>query len=102
MPNYKQTSIAGESWVRAYQIIIDNRYGQTPQIVFNEEEIADATTTTFNKHVSHIVESFSDPTKTFDLLNPVDGTVIGTVSYQDVYVMLSSLYAHLAAARDAV
>ena len=41
-----------------------------------------------------------DSTKTFDVMHPITGAVISTATYQDVYVLLSSLYLSLATARD--
>ena len=39
-------------------------------------------------------------TTEFPLLNPVTGEQIGTAKYQDIYVMLHSLYYYLADVRD--
>lgn len=100
MPNYKQTSGVGEAWTRAYQVIVNNQFGTTPAITFNEEEIVSLGTTSLNKHVSHLNESFSDPSVSFNLIHPVDGSVIGTATYQDLYILLSSLYSNLADKRD--
>jgi hypothetical protein len=100
MPNYKESSATGSIWQRAYQVSIDNRYGITPAVTFYEEEVIDIGTTNITKHVGHLVEPFDDPSKTFNLLHPVTGDVIGTATYMDIYVMLSSLYLDLATKRD--
>lgn len=100
MPNYKESSVAGSVWQRAYKVIIDNVYNSVPTVTFNEEEIISTGTTNISKHISSLVEHFNDPTKSFPLINPLDGTEIGTATYQDVYVLLSSLYINLANQRD--
>ena len=101
MPNYKQSSVtAGEAWTRAYQVVIENRLDQIPVIVFNEEIVVNTGTTKVSKHVSSVSESFQDPTKTFELIHPETGENLGTASYQQLYVFLSSLYLHVAQNRD--
>lgn len=102
MPNYRESSItAGTVWRRSYEVIIKNNYNEIPEITFNEEEIVDTGTTILNKPVSHIHKMMDDPSVTFNLLHPITGDVLGTATYQDAYVMLSSLYQALAAERDA-
>ena len=39
MPKYNETSVVGESWKRAFQILIENFYNKPPKIRFSEEEI---------------------------------------------------------------
>jgi len=102
MTNYKQSDInSGAAWTRAYQVLVENPYNQIPTITFNEEEIVDTGTTVMSKHVYALQKEMTDPSATFDIINPIDGSVIGTSSYQEVYVLLSSLYIALAAERDA-
>ncbi len=102
MANYKQSTVnAGAAWTRSYQVVVDNKYNEVPVITFNEEEIVDTGSTVISKHVFALQQDMSDPTVTFNLVHPVTGDVIGTASYQDAYVMLSSLYLSLALKRDA-
>lgn len=100
MPNYKESSITGATWQRAYQVIVNNKFGTTPSVIFNEEEIIDIGNGTMSKHIGHIAEMFTDPNVEFNLINPLDGSVIGTTTYQNIYIILSSLYQHLADKRD--
>lgn len=100
MPNYKESSVTGVIWQRAYQVLISNRFGEVPMITFSEEEVVDAGGRSITKHVGYLTEVMSDPTKSFDLINPVDGSVLGSATYQEAYVLLSSLYASLAQQRD--
>ena len=103
MANYKEVTVAGAKWVRAWQVNIENKYGQVPKCTFFEETIVEVGD---GEPVSKLIpgqiqEMFSDPTTEFNLIHPVTGDVIGTATYQDIYVVLSSLYLDLAAKRDA-
>ena len=100
MPNYKESNVSGTSWQRAYMVQINNPYQQIPSIDFFEEEIISVGDKTIAHYTGEIKENFDDPSVTFDLINPIDGTVIGQSNYQQVYVILSSLYMALAAKRD--
>lgn len=102
MANYKETSVAGSKWTRSWQVVVENKFNKTPSITFFEEQIVDVgdgvPTSTLVQ--GQLTEKFDDPTKTFNLVHPVTGDVIGTGTYQDLYVLLSSLYLSLATARD--
>lgn len=100
MADYKESNISGKKWQRAHTINISNNYNQTPVINFFEEEIVEIDGTTYQKNVGHISETMIEPTTQFTLLNPLDGTAIGTATYQDLQVMLYSLYLNLANRRD--
>ena len=39
MSNYRETTIAGTSWVRCSSIIIQNDLGETPTVVFSEQKV---------------------------------------------------------------
>lgn len=101
MPNYKESNVVGTSWQRAYQVLIENPYNGTPSITFNEEAIIDTGSEIISKHVYALTRTMAEPTTEFQLKNPFTGDVIGVASYQDAYVMLSSLYMALAEERDA-
>lgn len=104
MANYKQTTVAGESWVRARCVVIANELGQTPVIDFREEKVTQlADGSVIKQHLDHLVkelppESFET---VFNVLDPVTGAVTGTAKFQDVYILLHSLYYHFATERDA-
>ena len=100
MANYKQTEISGESWTRAYQVLIQNPHNETPRIEFFEEEIAQFGDKILKSRAGVIAEVFSDPNAEFDLVDE-DMAPIGTATYADAHAMLRSLYLHLAAKRDA-
>lgn len=98
---YKEEQLSGSRWVRPNQIHISNSYGGTPQITFHEELITEMSDgTTVNGNYSTLTENFSDPTKTFDLIDSTTGAVIRVATYQEVYDILRSLYVALATQRD--
>ena len=91
--------INGKKWKRANAISIQNHLNVVPSISFNQEIIAsfDDGTSASIESAGMLTEHFINTAEAFNLLNPLDGTIIGTSTYQDVYVMLASLYAHIAA-----
>ena len=93
------TPITGKKWKRANVISIQNPLNGIPSISFNQEITASFDDGTFAsiEYAGMITEQFINTAEAFNLLNPLDGTVIGTSTYQDAYVMLASLYAHIAA-----
>lgn len=97
-----------KTFVRSYLITIDNPNGLNPQISFSEEKIqredgqADISLGAVNVETP-LSKEFTpgNASTSFDLLNPVDGTPLGTTAtYADIQVMLHSLYFHLATERD--
>jgi hypothetical protein len=107
MPKYNETSVTGESWIRSNKIICTNDYGQPPRIYYQEEElfnfsdgkIVKSLYTTFNP----VTETFisDNANTTFELINPETELPTGnTATYQDLYVLIHSLYFHLAEKRD--
>lgn len=103
MNNYKEEIIDGQitKWRRADRIQINNAYGQVPNIVFTEiEQTSLPDGQQIRKQTDSLRSLFDNPTGEFDLLNPETGDVIGVGQYQDMYVMLYSLYMKLAEERD--
>jgi hypothetical protein len=101
MSNYLASVIAGDSWQRSVRVIIDNQYEVVPQIHFMEEKIFIIDGEKVIKPLGSILETLSDPTTEFPLVNPQTGEALGVnSSYQEVYVILHSLYMFLALKRD--
>lgn len=103
MANYKQETISGEisKHRRAKEVKILNVFQSVPTFSFIEEEMTVLPDGTSNgKYSDTLNDNFSDPNKTFPLINPLDGSVIGEGKYQDVFVQLYSLYLKLAVERD--
>ena len=104
MPDYKATTIAGTAYTRAHQAIVANPVDGVKAISFYEEQIVNLGDEQIHRPQGGIQEPLTaDNLQTeFQLLNPVDSTELGlTMTYQDVYVALHSLYLHLATKRDA-
>jgi hypothetical protein len=83
--NYKESSVAGTRWTRAFRIQIDNMFQVTPQILFVEEEavqIGDQVITTICGNLS----------AAYDPANPLDLAI---------YEALNAKYVALREARDA-
>ena len=105
MPKYKETSIVGESWKRAFQILIENKYNQTPKIRFSEEEIFVAADgrlagTYYGAGIEEYFTAENANTQ-FQLRNPETEEYIEQyATYRDLYVLIHSLYFHLVENRD--
>jgi len=101
--NYKQTTVSGDSWVRATRVVIENQLDGIPSINFVEEQVVNIGAEQIKRLVSNVCTSMTDQTATFPLVNPATGLATGTTaSYGEIYVLLHSLYLDLAAKRDAV
>lgn len=102
MPNYRENSVTGASWRRANSVQIVNPINDVSKstISFNEEDVFDIGGELLRKEVGQLVKQFGTG-GTFDLLNPIDNTVVGSMTYTQLYVALYSLYMQCAAERDA-
>jgi len=100
--NYQQSTIQGEItiWRRARRVCINNNFEQMPEIEFYEEEKTITPNAVLSRDTETLKETFTNPLEEFNLLHPETGEVIGTAKYQDIYVMLYSLYMKLAERRD--
>lgn len=98
--NYKETSVVGTKYTRSNRVKIHNPLGSTSSIVFNEENVVITDDGVISERAGSISESLTNPLETFDIRNPETDEVIGTMTYQEVYVALYSLYRHLADKRD--
>lgn len=110
MPNYQQTSVAGDCWVRASKVEIDNPYGdEYSSIRFLEEKIWNFSNGTILKEPvrvdrpeSAVYDYFSAETinTTFPILDENGAETGVSYTYNDVYKILHSLYVFLANKRD--
>ena len=102
MAEYRESPITGRKRMRSYRVTAHNPANGARAIQFDEEWLTELDDGRFiNEPAGSIRKDFNDPTVTFDLLNPETGAVIGSSSYMQVYVILHSLYMHLANERDA-
>lgn len=103
MANYQETNVAGTSYVRCNKIDVDNK-DVYKAITFYEEQVVnlndgDVIRRNIDKVGSQL--TVDNAATTFPVLNPETGEDSGvTMTYQDVYVALYSLYLHMAKERD--
>ena len=101
MSDYKEVSLTGVSWQRAHLITIANSHGGTPWIKFQEERITQLSDgQVLHSPVGELIEEMVDPSTVFNVINPLTGDIVGTATYQDLQVLLYSLYFHLVGLRD--
>lgn len=100
--NYKETTVTGSSWVRANSVTVHNPLGGTGAIRFNEERVIVLEDKTISEPVGSVQDRLTEDkrSKVFDLKHPETLEVVGQATYEQVYLLLHSLYLHLAAERD--
>jgi len=100
MANYKETNVNSAQWQRCKSITIRNEYMETPIIYMQEEVITVANDTVISKLVP-LIDFVFNPADVVELLNPTTGESLGqTMTFEQIYVALWSLYMSKAAARD--
>ena len=101
--NYKETTVAGTSWVRSNFVTVHNPLGGTGTIRFNEERVIVLGDRSISEPAGSVQERLTEDkrSKVFDLKHPETLEVVGQATYEQVYLLLHSLYLHLAAERDA-
>jgi hypothetical protein len=100
MADYKESEVTGVSWQRAYRITVENKLNTNPTMVFEEEAVVDVGDVVTTNHVGNVQGEYN-PEDTFPLLNPETGEPLGgSITQAEMYVMLYSVYIHLAAQRD--
>lgn len=104
MANYKETTLAGTSYVRSDTVTINNGI-ESKSITFNETEVINLDNgETSSRSAGSVSEAFNpeNALTEISLLNPETGADTGaTMTYQDLYVAIYSLYFKLALERDA-
>lgn len=110
MPNYKEETVAGNKWRRCRQIVIDNTLGNTPRLVFQEQDVIDLGG---GEYVSKDVFSVPamgffplatqfDQNTSIQIYNPLTGQPTGqTMTHGEIYAILYSAYMDAALRRDA-
>lgn len=101
MPDYKESSVSGTQWQRCNAVVVSNPYGEVPTITLREEQITTVGGQQFRQDRGGIEFPF-DPAYVVNLKNPVTGEALGaTMTCQEIYVALWSMYMQKAAERDA-
>ncbi|MCY1221719.1 hypothetical protein D9M68_468640 [compost metagenome] len=105
MADYQEKTVNGTSWKRCRSIYIDNPRPHlgAPSVQFNEERVVSFEGVELVSPDGMLTEGFTpdNALTEFNLLHPDTGAVLGTATFTDAYVMLASLYRHLAEKRDA-
>ena len=102
MSNYKETTIAGTSWVRCSTVIIQNDLGETPTVVFTEQKIINLDGAQQIVQPMGAVRLGFDPAATLALVDPATNLPTGeTITHAEAYRILYSAYLQAAMARDA-
>lgn len=105
MPDYKESTIPCTSFVRAYAVSCLNPRNGSKMIQFQEETVLrlpDGTESFLRAGECSKILSADNAATAFPLRDPGTGDPTGaTMTYQDVYTVLMSLYYHVATERDA-
>lgn len=104
MPTYREEAVTGTKYRRCNAAYISNELDQMPSIRFVEEDVVVVNTNEVVKTPAQdggIVNYLTDPSETFDLISPVDGSILGTMTYGEAFTAMYSLYFHAATERDA-
>ena len=101
MAHYNELTAEGTIWTRCDQIIIKNPFlGLEKVATFSEEDVAVIGTKTM-LHKTRYLNKVFNPTEVIDLRDPVSGVTTGqTMTHQDLYNALYSLYIQTAMERD--
>lgn len=112
-PNYNETTVSGATWIRSFQVQINNSYNGTPTVVFLEERavaLSDNTVLTIPVQPGFCEVGF-DPSAQIPLVNPWTGEPMTNndpenpvqqyASHIEAYILLWSLYLQTAMERDA-
>ena len=100
MANYKQEQIDGIKWQRCFKVEAVNDLEGIPAITFYEEEVVDINGEHIKRPKGIMQIQYSNPAQTFNVLNPIDDSIVGSMTHQDFYVALYSLYRDTADKRD--
>lgn len=103
MADYRETSVTGTSYTRGRSLYFENPHNGTPSLLICEESVTNLADRTIYEPAGEIRKVVDDLAVVFPLRNPATNEVIegATMSYQDLYVGLFSLYWKLALDRDA-
>ncbi len=101
---YKKTIIGDAStYIRSYQTTTTGPLNGPNTITIYEEMIANFPDDSTQKIVLDtpvLQYTVTDPTVTFDIVNPTTGEVTGTMTLAQLKVQMYSLYLYLASLRD--
>ena len=92
MPNYKQSTVTGESYQRCAGIIMNNKRGATPNAAFEEETVVTIGDQTIAQEVGGFTTYFSED-GVIELKDPLTGNDLRkTATHAELFTILWSLY----------
>ena len=101
MADYKETTVSGVAWQRAYQILILNPLGQVPTVRYDEESVINLNDDQQIKQVVSTLGYTIDPEATIELRDPETLELTGeSIPVALVHQALFSDYINRAKARD--
>jgi hypothetical protein len=101
MPDYKQTTVAGQQWNRFSRIVIDNPRNAAPSVLCVEQEVIALAQGEVIRDIGNLSFPF-DPAAQFNILDPATNLPTGqTANGIDVYALVFSYVMAEAAKRDA-
>lgn len=104
MADYKEQTISGQQWQRVWRVECDNKLGGQRRITYYEETAVKVGDHVITSPISKtLVKPFDATTEgdTFDLVHPMTGETVGTMTEQALFIALFSHYLHTASQRDA-
>jgi len=104
MSNYQEQTITGTQWTRAFHVSCENPVTGAKRLTYHEETAIDIGGNVVTSRKGQTLECPYDPSNegdTFNLVHPVTGEVVGTMTEQALYIALGSHYVHKATQRDA-
>ena len=102
MSDYRQQQAAALTWRRAVEVTVTNRLNAVPMMGFIEEDVVQVGDRSFIQPVPGALGVPFNPAGSIALVNPETGAPLGaTVSHQELYVILYSVYLKAAQDRDA-
>lgn len=88
-----QKPVAGQSYIRCPQVVVDNRLGHTPTVTFHRERVVGLSDgSTITQPMSPRSLQF-DPASAVPVLNPETGEATGdTISQGALYALIYSVF----------
>lgn len=102
MAEYRETNVTGSSYQRGRSMYFENPKGSTPSLLIREERVTELADRETFEPCGEILKTVNDLSVVFQIRDPQTNEVIEgqSMTYQDLYVALFSLYWHLAEERD--
>jgi len=99
--NYKEETLSTTKWRRCHEVHIYNPTEGKRTIRFDEQDVVSAPDGAIAKYMGMITADYN-AAESFPLLNPSTGAATGaTMTHEQLYTALYSLYMKTATTRDA-